>query len=565
MAITNEQILTGLDPEQLAVVTAIRGPVCVIAGAGTGKTRVITNRIAYAINAGVTDPTKVLALTFTARAAGEMRARLRTLGVPNVAARTFHSAALKQLLYFWPYSFGGQFPTLLTTKSGFISQAIERAEIAIPAQAASLREIASEIEWAKVLEISPDNYQAEAIAAKRSIRLPNSKSATENLEIIAKVYEAYESLKKQERTLDFEDILLLTVGMLEEDRGVRERVRDQYRFFTVDEYQDVSPLQQRLLNIWLGNREEICVVGDAAQTIYSFAGATSNFLLTFKNRFPNAQTYRLSRGYRSTPEIINTANQILRSANLISDHGNELSSANSHGDKPLINGFNTSSEEIAFVVNSVVANIKAGADSSDIAILARTNAQLDQIKSALNNSKVASQIRSGERFFDRVDVRDAMRVIRSASVLPPEGGDWYEDLVSVLRPFGDADYVSAFLRLAREMQEGSIELDSADLSSSGDLKTKSSMRTFLRELEDRAEQNNPPTLPGVTLSTLHSAKGLEWNHLYLIGLSDGLLPMSNNNDLNEERRLFYVGVTRAKQSIQITYAGKPSEFLSQLA
>jgi DNA helicase-2/ATP-dependent DNA helicase PcrA len=564
MAITNEQILTGLDPEQLAVVTAIRGPVCVIAGAGTGKTRVITNRIAYAINAGVTDPTKVLALTFTARAAGEMRARLRTLGVPNVAARTFHSAALKQLLYFWPYSFGGQFPTLLTTKSGFISQAIERAEIAIPAQAASLREIASEIEWAKVLEISPDNYQAEAIAAKRSIRLPNSKSATENLEIIAKVYEAYESLKKQERTLDFEDILLLTVGMLEEDRGVRERVRDQYRFFTVDEYQDVSPLQQRLLNIWLGNREEICVVGDAAQTIYSFAGATSNFLLTFKNRFPNAQTYRLSRGYRSTPEIINTANQILRSANLISDHGNEISSANSHGDKPLINGFNTSSEEIAFVVNSVVANIKAGADSSDIAILARTNVQLDQIKSALNNSKVASQIRSGERFFDRVDVRDAMRVIRSASVLPPEGGDWYEDLVSVLRPFGDADYVSAFLRLAREMQEGSIELDSADLSS-GDLKTKSSMRTFLRELEDRAEQNNPPTLPGVTLSTLHSAKGLEWNHLYLIGLSDGLLPMSNNNDLNEERRLFYVGITRAKQSIQITYAGKPSEFLSQLA
>ena len=564
MAIANDQILNGLDPDQLAVVTAIRGPVCVIAGAGTGKTRVITNRIAYAINAGVTDPTKVLALTFTARAAGEMRARLRTLGVPNVAARTFHSAALKQLLYFWPYSFGGQFPKLLTTKSSFLSQAIERAEIAMPAQAASLRELASEIEWAKVLEISPDAYQEAAIAASRSVRLPNSKSGSENLEIVAKVYEAYESLKKQERALDFEDILLLTVGMLEEDRGVRERVRDQYRFFTVDEYQDVSPLQQRLLNLWLGNREEICVVGDAAQTIYSFAGATSNFLLTFKTRFPNAQTFRLSRGYRSTPEIINTANQILRSANLNSDHGNELSSANSHGDKPLINGFNSSGDEIAFVVSAVVENISTGVDSSDIAILARTNAQLDQIKSALNNAKVASQIRSGERFFDRVDVRDAMRVIRSASVLPPEGGDWYEDLVSVLRPFGDADYVNGFLRLAREMKEGSIELDSADLESSSNTKTKTSMRTFLRELEDRAEQNNPPTLPGVTLSTLHSAKGLEWNHLYLIGVSDGLLPMSNSNDLNEERRLFYVGVTRAKQNIQITYAGKPSEFLSQL-
>ncbi len=573
MAISNEQILTGLDDDQLAVVTAIRGPVCVIAGAGTGKTRVITNRIAYAINSGVTDPTKVLALTFTARAAGEMRARLRTLGVPNVAARTFHSAALKQLLYFWPYSFGGQFPTLLTTKSGFISQAIERAEIAIPAQAASLREIASEIEWAKVLEISPDAYQDEAIKSNRSIQLPNNKSKSENLEIIAKVYEAYESLKRQERTLDFEDVLLLTVGMLEEDRGVRERVRDQYRYFTVDEYQDVSPLQQRLLNLWLGNREEICVVGDAAQTIYSFAGATSNFLLSFKNRFPDAQVFRLSRGYRSTPEIINTANQILRSANLVSDHGNELSSANNHGSKPVISGFNTTGDEISYVVNEVIKHINSGIDTSDIAILARTNSQLDQIKSALNNAKITSQIRSGERFFDRVDVRDAMRVIRSASVLPPEGGNWYEDLVSVLRPFGDADYVQGFLRLAKEMQSGSSNLDVDVDVSAGSLSTDSNsnlnlrvtnMRTFLRELEDRAEQNNPPTLPGVTLATLHSAKGLEWKHLFLIGVAEGLLPISNANDLNEERRLFYVGVTRAKENIQITYAGKPSAFLSDL-
>lgn len=565
MTISNEQILNGLDPDQLAVVTAIRGPVCVIAGAGTGKTRVITNRIAYAINSGVTDPTKVLALTFTARAAGEMRARLRTLGVPNVAARTFHSAALKQLLYFWPYSFGGQFPTLLTSKSGFISQAIERAEIAIPAQAASLREIASEIEWAKVLEISPDSYQDEAVKSNRNIQLPNNKSKSENLEIVAKVYEAYESLKRQERTLDFEDILLLTVGMLEEDRGVRERVRDQYRYFTVDEYQDVSPLQQRLLNLWLGNREEICVVGDAAQTIYSFAGATSNFLLTFKNRFPDAQIFRLSRGYRSTPEIINTANQILRTANLVSDHGNELSSANNHGSKPIISGFNTTGDEITYVVNEVIKHINSGVESSDIAILARTNSQLDQLKSALNNAKITNQVKSGERFFDRVDVRDAMRVIRSASVLPPEGGNWYEDLVSVLRPFGDADYVHGFLKLAKEMQSGSADL-SADVIA-GEVTSNArttTMRTFLRELEDRAEQNNPPTLPGVTLATLHSAKGLEWNHLFLIGVAEGLLPISNATDLNEERRLFYVGVTRARENIQITYAGKPSSFLSDL-
>jgi len=545
MAVDNAQILADLDLDQLAVVTAIRGPVCVIAGAGTGKTRVITNRIAYAINAGVTDPTKVLALTFTARAAGEMRARLRVLGIANVAARTFHSAALKQLLYFWPYAFGGQFPKLLTTKSGFIGQAITRAELAIPAQVNSLREIAGEIEWAKVLEISPDNYQEQAIANSRSVRLPNNKSQNENLAMISQVYEAYESLKRQERCLDFEDALLLTVGMLEEDRAVRERVRDQYRYFTVDEYQDVSPLQQRLLNLWLGNREEICVVGDAAQTIYSFAGASSNFLLNFKNRFPNAQSFRLSRGYRSTPEIINTANQILRTANLVSDHGSELQSANTHGDKPLVNGFNSTADEISYVVSQVSKQISSGSDSSEIAILARTNAQLDQVKSALNNAKILSQIRSGERFFERVDVRDAMRVIRSASVLPSDIGDWYADLVSVLRPFGDADYVVGFLRLAKSIQENG----------------GANMRAFLREIEDRAEQNNPPTLPGVTLATLHGAKGLEWDHLFLIGVSDGVLPMGN--DLNEERRLFYVGVTRAKQRIQITYSGKASVFLDQ--
>jgi DNA helicase-2/ATP-dependent DNA helicase PcrA len=545
MAVDSKQILTELDAEQLAVVTAIRGPVCVIAGAGTGKTRVITNRIAYAINSGVTDPTKVLALTFTARAAGEMRARLRALGVPNVSARTFHSAAIKQLLYFWPYAFGGQFPTLLTTKSGFVSQAIERAEVAVPAQAAVLREIAGEIEWAKVLEISPENYHEKAIESNRLVKLPNNKSANENLGMISQVYEAYESLKRQERTLDFEDVLLLTVGMLEEDRGVRERIRDQYRYFTVDEYQDVSPLQQRLLNLWLGNREEICVVGDAAQTIYSFAGATSNFLLNFKNRFPNAQVFRLSTGYRSTPEIINTANQILRVANLVSDHGIELQSVNTHGEKPLVNGFSSAADEIAYVATEVKKQIDSGIDSSDIAILARTNAQLDQVKSALNNLRLASQIRSGERFFERVDVRDAMRLIRGASVLPSEGGDWFADLVSVLQPFGDADYVTAFLRLAKSIKDNGGE----------------NMRAFLREIEDRAEQNNPPILPGVTLSTLHGAKGLEWDHLYLIGISEGVLPMGN--DLNEERRLFYVGVTRAKQRIHITYAGKPSVFLEQ--
>ena len=551
IAASTDQILEGLDPEQREVVTAVRGPVCVIAGAGTGKTRVITHRIAYAIAIGVTDSSKTLALTFTAKAAGEMRARLRGLGIPNATARTFHSAAIKQLMYFWPYSFGGSFPSLLTMKSGAIAEALNRTDSGLAPQTSTLREIASEIEWAKVLEISPDEYVESALGAGRRLKIPNNKSDKSNFEDISKVYQAYETLKQQERAIDFEDVLLLTVGMLEEDRDVRERVRDQYRYFTVDEYQDVSPLQQRLLNLWLGDREEICVVGDAAQTIYSFAGASSAFLLGFTKRYPKAQVIRLSRGYRSTPEIISAANAILRQGGMIGEHGHELASMNSHGAKPEIAKFESNASEANFIVNKIAElRVKAG-DSAEIAILTRTNSQLDIFERELRAAGIASQIKGSERFFERIDVRDAMRVIRSASVLPTEGGDWYSDLIAVLRPFGDTDYVQAFLALARSMKEASEEAIGPS--------TPATLRTFLRELEDRAEQNNPPTLPGVVLATLHAAKGLEWDHVFLAGISEGMLPMGE--DIEEERRLFYVGLTRAKSELHLSYYGSPSQFL----
>ena len=539
-----DEILAGLDPEQREAVTAIRGPVCVIAGAGTGKTRVITHRIAYAIAAGVTDPSRTLALTFTARAAGEMRARLRGLGVPNATARTFHSAALKQLMYFWPYSFGGSFPQLLTMKSGAIAEALTRTDATLAPQTSTLREIASEIEWAKVLEVAPDQYVEAALGAGRQLRIPNNRANKDNLEEVSKVYQAYETLKQQERAIDFEDVLLLTVGMLEEDRDVRERVRDQYRYFTVDEYQDVSPLQQRLLNLWLGNRDDLCVVGDAAQTIYSFAGATSGFLTSFTKRYPNAQVIRLSRGYRSTPEIIGTANAILRQGGMFGEHGHELASMNEHGAKPEIKRYPNAAAEAKEVVKSIAQLRGELGDRIEIAVLTRTNNQLDHFERELAAAGISSQIKSSEKFFERVDVRDAMRAIRSASVLPPEGGDWYEDLLAVLRPFGETDYVHAFLRLAKTMKEDGVV----------------NMRTLLRELEDRAEQNNPPTLPGVVLSTLHAAKGLEWDQVFLAGVNDGILPMGN--DIDEERRLFYVGLTRAKARLHISYNAEPSPFLA---
>lgn len=534
-----EAILAGLDPEQRNAVTNIRGPLCIIAGAGTGKTRVITHRIAYAVAAGVTDPTKTLALTFTARAAGEMRARLRTLGVPNAAARTFHSAALKQLMYFWPYSFGGSFPKLLTSKGSFLAEAMNLSDTTLVPGASTLREISGEIEWAKALQTAPSDFVEEALSVGRTLRIPNGRPDKANFAEIAKVYQAYETLKHQERIIDFEDVLLLTVGMLEEDSDVRERIRDQYRYFTVDEYQDVSPLQQRLLNLWLGNRDDICVVGDAAQTIYSFAGASSQFLLGFTHRFPKAPVVRLTRGYRSTPEIIELANQILKGGITNADH--ELTSVNERGEKLELRAFAITQSEVKAVVDSI-ANL--GKTHSDIAILTRTNSGLDLFEAALKARGIETQLKNSERFFDRTDVRDAMRVIRSASVLPSEGNDWLHDLKSVLQPFGSTDYVRAFISLGEQ-----IKLTGAP-----------SLRTFLRELEDRAEQNNPPTLPGVVLSTLHAAKGLEWDHVFLVSVNEGVLPMGP--EIEEERRLFYVGLTRAKLTVHVSYSGSPSPFLT---
>ena len=537
MAQLAEEILAALDTEQRAVATAVRGPVCVIAGAGTGKTRAITHRLAYAVDIGVIDPQRILALTFTARAAGEMRTRLRALGVPNVAARTFHAAALKQLMYFWPQVLGGRFPALLTTKTGFLGEAINRANVSATKSNSVLRDVAGEIEWAKVIGLAPDEYIKAVDDYSRPIRISNNKvDATQ----IAKVYEAYESLKKQERAIDFEDVLLLTVGMLEEEREVRDRVRDQYRYFTVDEYQDVSPLQQRLLDLWLGKRDDICVVGDPAQTIYSFAGATPAFLLNFTNKYPGAEVIRLTSGYRSTPEIINTANTILRSASL----GHELDAVNEHGEKPKAQGFGSEKEEAEALVNLIKEDLANKISSHDIAILARTNAQLETFESALNAAGIENQIRNAERFFNRTEVREILKAIRSASVLSE--GDWLADLRDAMKPFGESEYVRAFMQLARELENEGL----------------TSLRAFLRELEDRAEQNNPPTLPGVALATLHAAKGLEWKKVYLAGVSADILPWSSQ-PFEEERRLFYVGITRAQQSLVISYYGVPSPFLAE--
>ena len=542
MAIEDE-ILAALDPDQRAVALASRGPVCVIAGAGTGKTRAITHRIAYAAAIGTMDPQKVLALTFTAKAAGEMRARLRSLGVPTVAARTIHSAALKQLLYFWPSVFGGRTPDLITTKTGFLSEAINRAGLSDSVRATNrelMRDIASEIEWAKVSQVAPSDYVDEI-----SKRMQKPRVLPEQM---VQIYTAYESVKKQELAIDFEDVLLLCAAMLEEEREVRERVQDQYRYFTIDEYQDVSPVQQRLINAWLGKRNDICVVGDPAQTIYSFAGATPVFLNTFTQRFPDAEVIRLSTGYRSTPEITFAANALLRHGAM----GQELVAQNEHGTQPSVVGYSDDAAEVNGVLSEITDLLSAGTPPHEVAILARTNSQLKSVERAMQKVNLPYQVRSTERFFDRREVRDFLSEVRKASVIPAEGQGWIDELRTLAQPYltGEAiDGIAALLHLARELD-------------SDENFTPKTLRGYLREVEDRVQQNNPPTMPVITLATLHAAKGLEWERVFLIGASEGQLPVSDAS-IDEERRLFYVGITRAKADLHISYRKSPSPFLRE--
>jgi DNA helicase-2/ATP-dependent DNA helicase PcrA len=479
-----------------------------------------------------------------------MRTRLRSLGVPTVAARTIHAAALKQLVYFWPTVFGGRVPELMTAKAGFIGEAINRAGLSSELRATSrelMRDIASEIEWAKVSQVAPEDFVNEISKRSQKPRVSAEK--------LAQVYTAYESVKKQELAIDFEDVLLLTAAMLEEERTVRERVQDQYRYFTIDEYQDISPVQQRLINAWLGSRQDICVVGDPAQTIYSFAGATPVFLNSFTQRFPDAEVIRLSTGYRSTPEITFAANALLRHGAM----GQELIALNDHGTKPSVDGYANEDAEVTGVLAQITDLLNSGTQAQEIAILARTNNQLKGVERAMNKAGLPYQVRSTERFFDRQDVRDFLKEVRRASVLPSEGVAWIDELRTLAQPHltGESiDGIAALLHLAREL----------DADNNFSPKT---LRGYLREIEDRVQQNNPPTMPVITLATLHAAKGLEWERVFLIGASEGILPLetgvTGQSDavIDEERRLFYVGMTRAKVDLHISHRQNPSRFLRE--
>ncbi|MHC8608428.1 ATP-dependent DNA helicase UvrD2 [Paenarthrobacter ureafaciens] len=571
-----DRILGGLDEEQREVASTLTGPLCVLAGAGTGKTRAITHRIAYGVHSGVYSPQRLLAVTFTARAAAEMRSRLRDLGVPNVQARTFHAAALRQLQFFWPQAIGGTLPSLLDHKANMIAEASRRLRLST--DRASIRDLAAEIEWAKVSMLTPANYLENAQGRGTPGGL--------DLTAVSRVFQAYEDIKTDRNVIDFEDVLLITVGILQEDPKVAATVREQYRHFVVDEYQDVSPLQQRLLDLWLGERDELCVVGDASQTIYSFTGASPQHLLGFKARYPKATVVKLIRDYRSTPQVVKLANDLLssrRSGGPAADAAwappLKLVAQRPAGPDPRFVECPDDEAEAAVVAGKIQELLNAGVKASEIAILFRTNGQSEAYEQALASAGIGYQLRGGERFFARKEVRDAILQLRAATRAVAEGpqetlGQVVRDIIASLGYTENAPHSGGALRERWESLAALVALADELSATRGESFT---LAEFVNELQERSVAQHAPTVQGVTLASLHAAKGLEWDAVFLVGLSEGLMPISfadSPEDVDEERRLLYVGITRAREHLNLSWSTartpggranrKPSRFLDGL-
>ena len=550
-----EQILEGLDRNQKVAAQSLVGPTVILAGAGTGKTRTITHRIAYGIATGHFAANRVLALTYTNRAAGELRARLRQLGVGGVSVRTFHAAALAQLEYFWPQLVGVPAPSILDSKAKLIGKVSKAMSINL--DAAALRDLASEIEWRKYSMLSMEEYALLADTRAQVAGL----SFAKNLEI----QQAYEHEKIRMQRLDWEDVLILTLGLLKAEPRALSHVQSQYRFFTVDEYQDISPLQHALLDQWLGSHAELCVVGDPNQTIYSFTGASSEFLRSFQDRFPGSTVVDLITNYRSSKQIVAFANRLTSDSVM----GGDLEAAGGAGTVPTIQSFDSTSSQAKAVAKSIAESIQAGVSKSDIAVLYRINSQSEELERALDDLGIAFQLRGGERFFARPEIRTAVQFIRAES-LSPSGKPLDHAVSDIVRSLG--------WQQQRPTQQGAVaskwEALNALLSMVDELPEGAGIKDFALELADRAHSQHEPTQEAVTLSTIHAAKGLEWPMVFIIGLNEGYLPITyakTDVEIQEEKRLLYVGITRAKSQLRLSFVDQdkgrersPSRFISLL-
>lgn len=541
-AMNPEELLNALDPDQRAVATQVAGPLAVLAGAGTGKTRAITYRIAYGAAVGAFDPSNVLAVTFTQRAAFEMRHRLAQLGVPKAQARTFHSAALRQLRHFWPTVVGGPLPDVIPHKASLVAASAARLGITI--DRTNVRDIAAEVEWAKVSMVDAAHYASRVARLRRDV--PAGLDAAD----MARLLDVYEDAKNERGVIDFEDILIYLCGMLQERADVASIVRKQYRSFVVDEFQDVNLLQARLLDLWLGGRHDVCVVGDVAQTIYSFTGASPDYLTGFGRKHPGARIVELTRDYRSTPQIVSLANDVL--ARSSQREGTvRLSSQRDGGAQVTYRTYDDDRAEAEGVAAAIADLIDAGMAPHSIAVLMRTNGQSQAFEEALGARGIPVAVAGGKPFFARDDVRTAISRLRAAAAAATDEGSVGEIVRDVLSGVGWAPEALSGQAGSERWSNMNAIVGWADDSQA------QTLPAFVAELDERVAYQVEPDKAGVELATIHAAKGLEWDAVFLVGVAEGLLPISYAKTAaarEEERRLLYVAITRARDLLTVSWA-----------
>jgi DNA helicase-2/ATP-dependent DNA helicase PcrA len=529
-------ILDGLNPEQRRAAEAVRGPVCILAGAGSGKTTTITRRIAWQVASGAVRSDQILAVTFTDKAAGEMRARLARLGVDGVEARTFHSAALAQLRRA-----NGDGPgRILSTKALLLRQIGNT--LPPPYRFRPAGDLATEVEWAKNRRLTPQTYRDGLRGHEPPI--PE--------DLMATVFREYERRKDASRAIDFEDLLELAVRMYEEDEFALAALRERYTAFTVDEYQDVNLLQQSLLELWLGPRADLCAVGDDYQSIYGFTGASPEWLLGLGTRFPQATVVRLEENYRSSPQLLALANRLVPR---LGGAEKTLRATRPGGPEPELRGFDSTEAERAFVLERVRALHAESVPYEEMAVLIRLNARSVDFEELFADAQVPFQ---GAALLARDGARQLLKGLRGAGF-----GSLAEEVRRVARQQGLVDVLpdkvgerelvrqadlARLCKLAEEFDDGT--------------RTVEQWIEWLRARFDHGAQG------GVHLLTLHRAKGLQFEAVFLPRVEEKELPckaaMRSPDQVAEERRLLYVGMTRAKRHLALTWSGKPSRFLLEL-
>ena len=541
-----DDLLHDLDDAQRRAVTSPARPLAILAPAGSGKTRVLTRRIAWRVVSGDADESHVLALTFTRKAAGEMRDRVRALGLRGgVAAGTFHGVAFAQLRSRWADE-GRAPPALLARKARLLGGVVSGTPVTVA-------QLAGEIEWAKARLVGPDGYAEAAAAARR--RPPTAADR------VAELYRAYEEEKRRARMVDFDDLLRLCAHLLETDRAFAAAQRWRFRHLFVDEFQDVNPLQLRLLDAWRGTSYDLCVVGDPHQAIYGWNGADAGFLQEFRRLYPPAEVIALDGNYRSTPQVLDAAADVLRRAGV----DDRPVRATRHDGPPVrLDRHPTDRDEAVAVSRAVRDRRRPRVPWSAQAALVRTHAQVGLIADALRAAGIPHRVRGGDALLGRREVRDAMDLLRRspgplAACLPDLdalAAELAEGEAAEQAPDGAG--AAANVALVVQLAHDHLRLDPAATAAG-----------FLSWLVATWEsEGGDGRRDAVTVATFHAAKGLEWPVVHLAGLEDGLVPIAHARtpaQRAEEGRLLYVAMTRAEDELhctwaaQRTFAGRPVE------